>query len=155
MTEPSGLHFHTRGGTLTLRGEGGAEVGEFRRARGWTHLGDAVLKNAASRLLMRLGELGAPLVTFAPREKTKRWTLNVAETGPVSHDLAGPEEFAAWAFNEGTPMRPDTLEAARLLVLAATAFEQGRYEAAEEHARAAFLAEPSPDQHLRALAMVA
>ncbi|GMA16590.1 hypothetical protein E5F05_13475 [Deinococcus metallilatus] len=178
MTEPSGLHFHTRSGLLTLhgqtldldvrqqrllavvavatlRGKGGAEVSEFRRARGWSHLNDGAIKNAASRLLMRLGELRAPLVAFAPREKTKRWALNMAEIGALSHDLADLETFAAWVFDEAAPMQSDTLNAARLLVLAATAFEQGRYRDAEEHARAAFLAEPSPDQHLRALAMIA
>lgn len=177
MSGPNGLHFQTRTGTLTLggqpldrdvrqqrllgvvavaalRGQGAAEVGEFRRARGWSHLDGAAIRNAASRLLIRLEELGVPLISFAPREKTKRWSLNPAEVGAVTHDLA-PLELAAWVFEEATPMRADTLEAARLLILAATAFEQGRYRDAEEYARAAFLAEPSPDQHLRALAMIA
>lgn len=178
MSEPNGLHFQTRSGTLRLGGQpldldvrqqrllgvvavaalrrqGAAEFGEFRRARGWSHLDGAAIQNAASRLLIRLDELGVPLVSFAPREKTKRWSLNPAEVGAVTHDLADVGELAAWVFEEATPMRADTLEAARLLILAATAFEQGRYRDAEEYARAAFLAEPSPDQHLRALAMIA
>lgn len=178
MRERHGLHFSTQRGILTLDREPidldvrqqrllgmvalasqhedrGAEVTSFRRVRGWSHLNDSALKNAASRLLMRLEDLALPLVTFAPREKTKHWQLNTAFTGPVTHDLADLDALSDWVFEATVPRQPDTLEATRLLLLAATAFEQGRNEDAEQHAQAAFLAAPSPDQHLRAMALVA
>jgi tetratricopeptide (TPR) repeat protein len=132
------------------------DVGEFRRAQGWAHLEAAPLKNAASRLLMRLNEVQAPVICHAPREKTKRWAIDQRVVLALWHDLATPAAFAEWIY--GPPREaslPAELEAARLLVLAQTAFEQGRFSDAERLA-AAVLAEPStPDQQLRALALLA
>ena len=148
-------------GLLALRVlEGGSRevrVEDIARLPSWTEVQRRSVASSLARHRTTMQAWGFEVITAPPGEQTKSINLDPERVTRVRGDV-GHRALREWlGLTEApdAPQRADSTEVSRLLVLAQTAFEQGRHREAERLAVDAAKMEPSMNQHIRSLALVA
>ena len=156
---PISRHWVYLYGLLALRVMDGdaREVGvaEIRRLPSWTEVQPRSMATSLARHATTMQARDLRLITSPHGQRSKAVSLDPERVSRVRFDV-GRDALLAWLNLTVQPVATGTgVETARLLVLAETAFEQGMYAEAEIRALRVVALEPSPDQHLRVLALVA
>ena len=156
---PISRHWVYLYGLLALRVLDGdtreVSVDEIRRLPSWTEVQPRSVATSLARHATTMQAKELRLITSPHGQRSKAVSLDPERVSRVRFDI-GRDALLAWLNLTPPPVASGTgVEADRLLVLAETAFEQGMYSEAEIRALRALALEPSPDQHLRVLALVA
>lgn len=157
---PLNRHWLYLYGLLALRqlegGEMWVTVEDINRLPTWTGVQAKSVATSLFRHVSQMRAAGYGLLVSPPGEGTKRVALDREVVGELRVDVELCELRAWLGLDElAGPPPARSLDAARLLALAESAFEQGRSDDAEALCAQALKAAPSADQRLRALALTA